>query len=299
MPPHVVQKLLNYYTGACTTKDRDGNTPLHSAVEVLDSNVYEVVKMILKVDTNACTYKDNDGQFPVHSALKAYVKFRAIIGGQLSYSNGKLLQSIAALLEANQSAAKDTSFFGASLPLLHHIDLAEEKALEVVKVLAKYDTKTIDLPIRGHKNAVHFAVMNSTMEIAHELLLKRGELAKLNFGSLLIHCVVSGYPGRSAHNSLKMIEMLVDIYQPGLQVEDSHGDLPIHIACRNMHISADVLSLMLRACPATARVEDKNKKIPLRIAFEVGQSEANKAAVTEAWPDAQEFMFGKERGEQG
>ena len=48
MPPHVVQKLLNYYTGACTTKDRDGNTPLHSAVEILRKNKVEVVKMLLE-----------------------------------------------------------------------------------------------------------------------------------------------------------------------------------------------------------------------------------------------------------
>ena len=75
--------------------------------------------------------------------------------------------------------------------------------------------------------------------------------------------------------------------------------LPIHFVCRNEKSTLDVFKLVLGAkyemAKKIASAFDGEQKLPLRLCYEMGFSKEILDLVSNANPNAQEFMFGKMR----
>jgi hypothetical protein len=75
--------------------------------------------------------------------------------------------------------------------------------------------------------------------------------------------------------------------------------LPIHFVSRNEKSTFDVFKLVLGAkyemANKIASAFDGEKKLPLRLCYEMGFSKEILDLVSNANPNAQEFMFGKMR----
>ena len=70
-PLEIIRAIFRAYPRCLSTKDKDGNTPLHSAVETLSGNTVEqVVNMFLDESTKCATIKDKDGNMALHSACE-------------------------------------------------------------------------------------------------------------------------------------------------------------------------------------------------------------------------------------
>ena len=107
-------------------------------------------------------------------------------------------------------------------------------------------------------------------------------------GSLPLHYAVS------THQDPRIVEYLIHSYAEGTSTKNKNGDIPLHIAARDIHVIPATVCVLCK-CADTARIKDHDERLPLRIAFEVGQKEQVKDTIKAAWPDATEFMFGRKR----
>ena len=62
--------MIDTYPGAVKIKDKEKNTPLHSAVEYMQKYAPVVVDMLLKADPGkyAIKQRDTEGNLAIHSA---------------------------------------------------------------------------------------------------------------------------------------------------------------------------------------------------------------------------------------
>jgi hypothetical protein len=301
MPVHIVKKLLDCYVAACTTKDKEGNTPLHSAVEVLDVNVSDVVEMLVKADSagEGVKLKDTDGQYPLDSAVNRYVN-DAGHGSAYVKLCARMLVAIQSLIKADRITAFQWRM--SCRPILQRVfdgNHCDEKLVDLIKLIAPLDRDTIMKKYshgrRNYPTLVHYAVCCGSKSMALALLQVNGDAAKHvdeSSGRCLLHSVLD--LGVAHYDTLVM---LVELYPDALTTQDKQGNLPIHVAAAKKSTPADYCTVMLKMKNAkdTAKVENGSKKIPLRVAYEAGADDAVIKVITEAWPDAQEFMFNKKR----
>tara|TARA_B110000008_G_scaffold145355_1_gene147081 strand:+ start:355 stop:585 length:231 start_codon:yes stop_codon:yes gene_type:complete len=68
--PDVIKVMIDTYPGAVKIKDKEKNTPLHSAVEYMQKYAPVVVDMLLKADPGkyAIKQRDTEGNLAIHSA---------------------------------------------------------------------------------------------------------------------------------------------------------------------------------------------------------------------------------------
>ena len=68
--PDVIKVMIDTYPGAVKIKDKEKNTPLHSAVENMRKFAPAVVDMLLKADPDeyAIKQRDTEGNLAIHSA---------------------------------------------------------------------------------------------------------------------------------------------------------------------------------------------------------------------------------------
>ena len=68
--PDVIKVMIDTYPGAVKIKDKETNTPLHSAVEYMQKYAPVVVDMLLKADPGkyAIKQRDTEGNLAIHSA---------------------------------------------------------------------------------------------------------------------------------------------------------------------------------------------------------------------------------------
>ena len=68
--PDVIKVMIDTYPGAVKIKDKEKNTPLHSAVEYMQKYAPAVVDMLLKADPGkyAIKQRDTEGNLAIHSA---------------------------------------------------------------------------------------------------------------------------------------------------------------------------------------------------------------------------------------
>ena len=71
LPVKVLAKMVQLYPGAVHVVDKEKNTPLHSACECRTKDLPKIIKLLLDADPKAVAskLKDKDGQLPVHSAI--------------------------------------------------------------------------------------------------------------------------------------------------------------------------------------------------------------------------------------
>ena len=67
----ILEKMVRLYPGAVQVTDKEKNTPLHSACECRTRDLPKIIKLLLDADPKAVAskLKDKDGQLPVHSAI--------------------------------------------------------------------------------------------------------------------------------------------------------------------------------------------------------------------------------------
>ena len=64
--------MIKLYPDGCTVKDRDGNVPLVSAIEMTSdiNRRYEIVDTMITACPKSCEIKDKDGNLALHSACE-------------------------------------------------------------------------------------------------------------------------------------------------------------------------------------------------------------------------------------
>jgi ankyrin repeat protein len=72
IPLAVLETMIHMYPGATKVKDKDGNTPLHSACETRNKDLAALVRLLLAADEGKIAPKtaDRDGNLPLHSACE-------------------------------------------------------------------------------------------------------------------------------------------------------------------------------------------------------------------------------------
>ena len=229
---------------------------------------------------------------------------------------------------------RDGSFGGR--PCIHHVcDLARSHTdtccADMVKELAKYHSDPIEQPYSTEETVVHWSLNQDLPLLQDALIRSRGEIAKHvdSRGMTLIHHTMKGsilhsrekldlmtflidaYPtcasvqdrtgslplhyAVATRQDPRIVKFLINAHTEGVSTKDNKGDIALHIAARDLNVIAGTVDALCEYAK-TAQIKDRDDRLPLRLAFEVGQGDQIKDLIKAAWPDASEFMFGRDRG---
>ena len=72
IPKSTLEKIVRGFPGACVIKDKEGNTPLHSAVENRVKDIFPIVQLLLAADPQGKSARppDREGNLPIQSAAE-------------------------------------------------------------------------------------------------------------------------------------------------------------------------------------------------------------------------------------
>ena len=144
-PLEIIRAIFRAYPRCLSTKDKDGNTPLHSAVETLSGNTVEqVVNMFLDESTKCATIKDKDGNMALHSACECDKPSSKVI---------------LRLIQANPKALEKRDKEG-NLPLHSALELGDVIQPDVIKVMIDTYPGAVKIKDKEKNTPLHSAVEN-------------------------------------------------------------------------------------------------------------------------------------------
>ena len=144
-PLEIIRAIFRAYPRCLSTKDKDGNTPFHSAVETLSGNTVEqVVNMFLDESTKCATIKDKDGNMALHSACECDKPSSKVI---------------LRLIQANPKALEKRDKEG-NLPLHSALELGDVIEPDVIKVMIDTYPGAVKIKDKEKNTPLHSAVEN-------------------------------------------------------------------------------------------------------------------------------------------
>lgn len=176
-------------------------------------------------------------KIPVHTVLRCFPDKEKLHDGRLW-----LPLHFCAALPNNDLSDFDTLYNAQPDHIRQH--LRKEEPLNPYQLIAMMQNPTAEIIQK--------------MKICHPRF--RSSSPNVNFTSLHIAARFS--------NSVEMVEGLIEVYPPALQIEDSGGHLPLHYVAENETPAAvAILRVLLKAAPETARMtnEKLENSLPLHI----------------------------------
>ena len=144
-PLEIIRAIFRAYPGCLSVKDKDGNTPLHSAVETLSGNTVEqVVNMFLDESTKCAEIQDKDGNMALHSACECRKPSSKVI---------------LRLIQANPKALEKRDKEG-NLPLHSALELGDVIEPDVIKVMIDTYPGAVKIKDKEKNTPLHSAVEN-------------------------------------------------------------------------------------------------------------------------------------------
>lgn len=80
-------------------------------------------------------------------------------------------------------------------------------------------------------------------------------------GRLPLHIAV-----RKRNISIDIIEYLISLYEGGIRVQDTRGNLPLHVACWSK-ASVNIISLLIKSYPESVKIVNEDDKLPLHLSL--------------------------------
>ena len=246
----ILLRLVNAYHTGIREVDSKGRLPLHLACMSGrgDDAFLEMLSHIIDLYPRALSAKEKQHSFlPLHMACSA------------SYTSDSLVKL---LLDRYPDAIKKTDAFS-SLPL--HLAVRSKAPSRVIKrLLASYPAGAMQLDADG-RLTLHWA-------------------CKMCFSIATIKMLINAYPGsifvrenKYGYTSLaiacmspldeSVFEVLLSRSRAVASVADSHGALPLHLACHNYaQLSPSIVKHLIEAYPQAIVARDKEGRTPADIA---------------------------------
>lgn len=293
----IIDVILAFDSKALSRKNSIGNLPLHIAVEHQPS--LPLVERLINCYKEAVYHHNDTNKLPLHIALDS--KASADV--------------VSILLEHNPDAYRDEEF--GTNALLH--GLYWNASLEVIQLLIEADPDAIIEPNSDGNIPLSVALGHSSSEVIlllmnrhPEGILQRDEIGRLPLHLSLVNCcsydvisyLISNYPEavrikdpkedilplhyalRERRDDLMAITSeLLAAHPESVQIRDSYGDLPIHIAS-DKEASLELIELLINGFPEGIRQRDRLNRLPIHICLENDSSDEVILFLLHQWPES-------------
>ena len=248
---HIVETLLEH-GASINSKDIEGKTPLHSAIEAGNQEIVE--KLIEQNNIDLCT-RDKSGLSPFACAM--------------TFKNQKAAQKI---LQLEPSAADQLDSRGRNF--LHTAILKDdlEAVLFLISVHANVNTRTQDPSSlsggsgSGGLTPLMLAVSKGDTMIVRNLILAGASVADVNPAGQTTLQV-------AAENGLAEICSILLSNGVDFSVVDNRGNNALHSAVKEGHL--DVTRILLTESAINAEATNNKGRNPLHILANFGQTESS------------------------
>eukprot|EP00941_MAST-03F_sp_MAST-3F-sp1_P005869 g5869.t1 len=239
-----VSKLLEKCPDAAKEKEPYTNIlPLRKAIRCRAPRA--VLKKLVEVYKDAVELTDRDGLLPLHTLV----------------TTRSDVSSIKLLLDAYSNAITHADNWK-RLPL--HYAIEHGVSNDVLKTLIEADPDTVLMQDENGDSAIHYAVRfidapNFTEQEEKDDKVGKRRAENRNATSTII-------------NPAHAVEIILNFSPECINICNTSGDLPLHVALRNSRVSAEVLSLLLSQDPELKSLAQRgmHRLLPLQIAEKYG-----------------------------
>ena len=239
-PNHIVEKVLRVWEGACLKQNKYGDTPLHAATRSSQISSGRT-KLLVDCNADALTIRNNAGHTPLATAL--------VSGACLHVIEMLVEKETSVLLMKDEHGQTPTqllwSSFQQNIPGLLAIKSYFQGDVEMSNILKKFWIKFKYCSMESYKLTQNLrdASVDDRM-LCHVILAQ--DLKEIFL-----------------HQALAIA--LIDDKELAMQTDDT-GNNPLHVLVeKNKFKSIDVI---LKLCPCTARIKNKDGRKPLHIALD-------------------------------
>ena len=296
----IIQCLIEYFPGAASAVDDDGEGPLHFAC-INKSVTLNIIQLLVDAAPNSVRSKDNYGYTPLYDLCHsvgitdeaAAIQILKLLIEKCPEalrhpcSNGNLPIHLAAwtkspefcrvLIEAYPGSDQIPDANGA-LPF--HI-ACQCNTLDTVEYLYQQYPGAIDHAATDGFYPIHYAVDNigdrdkpaAAVEIVRFLLdcNPNEKLKECHGQSLLRFACGRKYNDLNIEAGIQMIKTLFDAHPDSVRSEDNEGWTPLHALCNsvgrmNEAAAIQILKLFIEKCPEAVRHADSSGDLPIHLA---------------------------------
>eukprot|EP00934_Nitzschia_sp_Nitz4_P007482 Nitzschia sp. Nitz4//scaffold41_size133979//37367//38326//NITZ4_003335-RA/size133979-processed-gene-0.70-mRNA-1//-1//CDS//3329551434//7472//frame0 len=247
-PKDLIELVIEANPGAMYVPDAEGWTPLHLVILYGGSNA-TVMLLIERGGTLAVSLHSPSGGTPLHLACR----------------HGSSPDILQALVAANQTLASTPSDNGTkpaevlcqqfSKRHKHAFRPLPEQHGEVSRQKGKLD----DPEVRAFSERIQ-VLLRAVKERSGTPLQRQ----------FLIHELLQHLS--SLGDTTEFLDVAVHLYPEQLTMPDLEGNLPLHLAATTCgELRKDALAILVSACPAAARLWNRNGELPLHVALKGGQ----------------------------
>jgi len=267
--------LVDAYPQSLVTSDEKYVCyPIHAAVYQSDlKNLHEILVYLLELEPSSIRMLDSIDTTPLNLACQ----------------NRKVNLEIVQLLYNSWPDALRLGDIDGCLPIHSFCCHNYEKVpLDCLRFFLSIDLTLVRERDRNSNLPIHLAVRSSkSTEFCKVLIDAFPESLRVRSARYLpIHeACAGGYRYGDRVDTVDTIQYMLKINPEIINVRDTNGMLPIHLAAETGRNNTILLLLKHDPSAASKRTEDENKRLPLHLAAEYGHLEAIKV-LYDAYPEA-------------
>ncbi len=277
----VVSLLLGTYPEAAAQKNRDGNFPLHHAIE--GKCAAGVFTALLQAFPDAIKALDNEGRMPLVRAAEIGVSPSAFhvllaawpdgarekhpVGGAVVLHNAVRMQPafiVSAVVQAWPAGTREVDSAGNTAL---GVSVSSSVGSGTVRVLLGADPGAAERKSKSGSLPLHLACASAALpSTISELLAANPRTAQeLNGARRLPLNLACEQSDKRGWDCAAVIRLLLDANPAAATAPDGSGKSPLHWLCEK-NAPPQAILLLLRACPKAALEKDaRSSKLPVQV----------------------------------